>query len=254
MGYQQFASVADDYWRSFGPEFSELIRPRLERTLRQFRIHPGTLLDLGCGTGSFAVAMARRGWKVAGLDASRAVLRIARRKSRENKVSVRFVQGDMRGPITCFRDTRFELVTSIFNSVNHLLSKRDLGRMFESVAENLQTGGYFFFDVNNRNCFEEVWGGTSLVRDEKFILVRQDHLDIRRSKATAHLLIFFPKASRFVVEEDSIEERWYSDEEIEEAARRASLTVVKKEDFNPFPRALGFSSNIKSAWLLRRIG
>lgn len=49
-------------------------RRRVERRLR-----PGRLLDVGCGDGAFAHAMARRGWDATGIDFSPAALEFARR-------------------------------------------------------------------------------------------------------------------------------------------------------------------------------
>lgn len=55
---------------------------------------PGTALDLGCGTGTNAVTMARHGWKVTGIDLSWLALWKARRKGRALGSSVRFLRGD----------------------------------------------------------------------------------------------------------------------------------------------------------------
>lgn len=49
---------------------------------------PGRALDIGCGTGTNAVAMARRGWKVTAIDFSRLALRAARRKARAAGLSI----------------------------------------------------------------------------------------------------------------------------------------------------------------------
>ena len=42
----------------------------VDEQLRRHGAKPGTLLDLGCGTGVHAVAFARRGWRVTGIDLS----------------------------------------------------------------------------------------------------------------------------------------------------------------------------------------
>jgi SAM-dependent methyltransferase len=56
-----------------GPLFGFAMTTRL-RTARLFRplrrMEPGTLLDVGCGRGDLGAALIRRGWTVAGLDAS----------------------------------------------------------------------------------------------------------------------------------------------------------------------------------------
>jgi SAM-dependent methyltransferase len=56
---------------------------------------PGkTVLDVGTGTGRAAIALARRGAVVTGLDASAEMLAVADRRARDAGVSVTFVKGD----------------------------------------------------------------------------------------------------------------------------------------------------------------
>ncbi|MBZ5554480.1 MAG: class I SAM-dependent methyltransferase [Acidobacteriia bacterium] len=247
--YDHFAGVADEYWRTFGPEFSDLILPWVDRLIREHRIRLRSVLDLGCGTGSFAIRMALRGLQVTGLDASHAALQLARQKAGKRRVAVDWIVGDMRSFVLA---RRFDLVTSVFNSVNHLLSGRDLDAMFTAVSRTLVPGGHFIFDLNHRSCFEEVWGGVSVVRKSRFLLMRCDEIDRRRQRATAYLAICLKRKGRYVCTLDAIEERWFPEARVREAARRASLQVIYKENFNPFPEQAGYSPDIKSLWLLRR--
>ncbi|MBZ5534550.1 MAG: class I SAM-dependent methyltransferase [Acidobacteriia bacterium] len=246
--YDHFAVVADEYWRSFGPEFSELILPRIDRLIREHRIRLRSVLDLGCGTGSFAIRMALRGLHVTGLDASSGALGVARRKAAQKNVRVRWVVGDMR---SFAADQKYDLVTSVFNSVNHLLSARDLRAMFVTVSRVLVPGGHFIFDLNHRKCFEEVWGEVSVVRKPCFTLVRCDEIDRKHQRATAHLVVFLKRGSHYVCSTDTIKEKWFSKSTIQQAARHAGLRVIYKADFNPFPKQMGYSPDIKSLWMLR---
>lgn len=56
---------------------------------------PSRALDLGCGTGTNAIYMARRGWEVTGIDLVGRPLREARRKAEAAGVAPWFVQGDV---------------------------------------------------------------------------------------------------------------------------------------------------------------
>jgi SAM-dependent methyltransferase len=55
----------------------------------------GPALDLGCGGGLWSIELARRGWKVTGVDLVPKALRIARERAQKAGVDVRFVQGDL---------------------------------------------------------------------------------------------------------------------------------------------------------------
>src|SRR2546427_8058403 len=58
----------------------------IEAVFRRYRVNPRTILDLGCGTGSHDIPLARRGYQVTGLDQSPAMLSLARKRSEERRV------------------------------------------------------------------------------------------------------------------------------------------------------------------------
>jgi SAM-dependent methyltransferase len=55
----------------------------------------GPVLDLGCGSGIWAVKLAARGWQVTGIDFVRKALRRARERAREAGIDVTLVKGDV---------------------------------------------------------------------------------------------------------------------------------------------------------------
>src|SRR5215211_690779 len=59
--------------------------------------HPpyGRALDLGCGSGIWAVSLAQRGWQVTGVDFVPKALRRARERAEQAAVEVEFVEGDV---------------------------------------------------------------------------------------------------------------------------------------------------------------
>ncbi len=249
--YNNFAVVADDYWRSFGPEFADLVLPLIDRVFRRFKIRPDSMLDLACGTGTFALRMAARGINVTALDGSRTALRIAKEKAAEGDLKIRWILGDM----TCFTlKEPVDLITSIFNSVNHLLSFADLLSCFRCVRAALRPGSYFVFDVNNKTCFQEVWGGVSLARIPQGLVIRNDEVSMKTQRAKAHLSMLLKQGTHYSFDEDVIEERWYTEQSISRAARLAGLRTLSRIDFNPFPRRLRYSNRIKSLWVMRRDG
>jgi SAM-dependent methyltransferase len=67
----------------------------LRRVLAEYGIRPGRAVELGCGTGASSIWLARRGFRVTGVDLSPVAIRRARRRAREAGVSVRFVVADL---------------------------------------------------------------------------------------------------------------------------------------------------------------
>ncbi len=112
----------------------------VRRCIERYRPRARSLLELGCGTGSI---LARLGAvpSLTGLDRSPAMLAAAR----EKVPRARLVEGDMS---SFALGERFDVVISVFDSVNHLLEFGAWCAMFDAVRAHLVDDGLFVFDVN----------------------------------------------------------------------------------------------------------
>ena len=119
-----------------------------ESTMRGFE--GGRILDLGCGTGNSAAPMLKRGFEVVGIDASAEMLEVARNK---------FPDSDwLKAEFTGFSvPGSFNLVQSVFDSLNNLLDAQDFLAMARRVLDHLEPGGLFMFDINTGFGLEELW-------------------------------------------------------------------------------------------------
>jgi ubiquinone/menaquinone biosynthesis C-methylase UbiE len=67
----------------------------LDRTAEALALQPGSrLLDAGCGTGQYAIAFAKRGYVVSGVDIAPAMIERATRHATDARVSVNWRVGD----------------------------------------------------------------------------------------------------------------------------------------------------------------
>lgn len=104
----------------------------------------GSVLDLGSGTGSHALALERRGYRVTGVDRARAMVEQARAKAEPTGASgVEFVEGDVR---SVDLGRTFDTVISMFAVVSYQLADDDLAAMFATARRHLAPGGTFVFD------------------------------------------------------------------------------------------------------------
>ncbi|MFC1999752.1 class I SAM-dependent DNA methyltransferase [Chloroflexota bacterium] len=142
-------TVYGDFARCYtkGPwaEFSQGVAAELPGVLDLFGEHPHAILDLACGEGTFAVAMASRGYQVTGVDSSTQMLEFARDRAAKENANVEFLLRDMRS--LDFVE-RFNLVTCWFDSLNYLLELSHLEEAFTGVYRALRRGGLFVFDMN----------------------------------------------------------------------------------------------------------
>lgn len=111
---------------------------------------PGAeILDIGTGRGRHARVLARRGYRVTGLDlAEKAVATARERADREGLTSdqIAFVQGDMRLPH--FQE-RFDGVVNLFTSFGFFEEEGDHQRAVSSMAAALKPGGWLVQDFLN---------------------------------------------------------------------------------------------------------
>ena len=80
----------------FGGPIGQLLFEDQERVLFEFLgdVNHLHVLDLGTGTGRAAMALARRGAIVTGVDASSEMLSVARRRAAQEGLSIEFSEGD----------------------------------------------------------------------------------------------------------------------------------------------------------------
>jgi SAM-dependent methyltransferase len=142
----------------------------LERVFRRFRTAPKTILDLGCGTGNHALPMARRGYRVTGIDQSREMLALARKKAASLRTRPRFVHADMR---SFHLGRTFDAAVCMFGAFGYVLPERDAVRSLRSVHAHLEPGGLYVF---------EFWQGSAArpAPFESWLDVRRKNLEIVR--------------------------------------------------------------------------
>jgi SAM-dependent methyltransferase len=118
-------------------------RAAFERLVRRHDIQFHSAADVGCGTGLFACYLSQCwGVPVFGVDRSPEMLAVATRNCPNPNVC--FLQQDIR----CLRlPCPVDLITANFDTMNHLLTVRDLQLAFRRIWENLRPGGHFIFDL-----------------------------------------------------------------------------------------------------------
>lgn len=104
-------------------------------------------LDLGCGSGRYSQAIAKKGFNVLGLDTSAKLLRIALSENISSS-KLNLVRADMRKlPV----NTSFMIILSLFTSFGYFETDHEHQEIINSAYSNLKKGGYFVLDIPNRD-------------------------------------------------------------------------------------------------------
>ena len=150
--YEQFARFYDAAMDDPAPRAAR-VQELVDRHL------PGAqnILELGCGTGSILARLTSFP-SLTGLDQSPAMLAIAG----EKVPRARLIQGDMS---SFSLGQRFDVIISVFDSLNHLLTFEAWQATFAAVHDHLNPRGLFIFDVNTVGEFRRLGEESAYVHD-----------------------------------------------------------------------------------------
>lgn len=157
--YESFAQVYDELMDNVPyDEWAEFYTNKL----KEYGIADGLVCDIGCGTGSMTMRLAKAGYDMIGIDNSEEMLLMAREKAGESEIL--YLQQDMR---------EFELYgtvracVSVCDCVNYVLEEDELTDVFRLVNNYLDPKGIFVFDFNTTYKYEQVIGDTVIAENRE---------------------------------------------------------------------------------------
>jgi SAM-dependent methyltransferase len=216
--YDPFAWVYNKHWGGF----SQKLVPVVESLVLNHTPRLARVLDLCCGTGQLACALQARGYEVTGVDASSEMIRLAR----VNAPDCRFLVEDARA-FTVSRE--FDAVFSVYDSLNHIVSIRDLRSVFRRVHGALRVGGHFLFDLNMEEGFRERWRGSHGIVEEDHVCVVRTRYDAAARRGEAAITLF-RREDEWSRRDLVLIQRCYEEEEVTTALEGEGLTDVRVLD------------------------
>jgi SAM-dependent methyltransferase len=140
----------DRFWEKMAPvlfteERQRAVGEDLDRIVDRAQVLPGaSILDLGCGPGRYALALARRGYRVTGVDRTAAYLERARAQAGEEGLDVELVQADMRD---FRRPETYDVVLSLWSSFGYFEDPAENRRVLKNVHASLKEDGRLLMDM-----------------------------------------------------------------------------------------------------------
>ncbi len=180
------------------------------------------ILDLCCGQGRHSLELAARGFvRVTGLDRSRYLIRLARKRARQRSLPVSFHEGDARR----FRlgDAEFRCVCVLGNSFGYFERPEDDLAVLEAVKRSLGSGGTLVMDLMDgdwmRGHFEpRSWEWV----DQNHFVCRERDLAGDGDRLISREVVVH--AERGVIADQFYAERLYSQERLDALLSGAGFT------------------------------
>lgn len=196
----------------------------VERIFKRNKLNASMILELGCGTGSFGVEMARRGYDMICLDLSSDMLDCAAEKAKKEDLDILFLNQNM---------CNFELygtvdaIVCLLDSFNYLTNPSQINKMFKLVKNYLNPGGLFIFDVNTQYKFENTIADNLFyeINDEVTYIWENDY-NSKTRKARFDLTFFVKKDGLYERFDETHYEKAYSDIEIMDFIKNSGMEFV----------------------------
>lgn len=221
--YSSFADLYDlEMYIGNAKVFYKEWHDSLIKAARRYKINLNTIVDLACGTGNTTVLWGKkRGRSVVGVDASDAMLREAKKKSK----TIKWYKQDLR---KLNIKERADAVTCHFDALNHILKPQDLQKVFRCVAQILNRGGLFQFDMNTKHWFKWLSVHEKLFPIGRHYFIARNAYDTKRKIGTFHQLWFVKdgKGNSYSKREVRVNERAYDTNEIHQMIKKAGLKLL----------------------------
>ena len=192
----------------------------VDSVLRFAKLDQGDVLDLACGPGRHSVALAKRGFRVTGVDLSGFLIGKARERARAEEAAVEWVQGDMRRFV---RPESFDLAISLFTSFGYFESKDDDLRVLRNIHKSLRTGGTLVMEIAGREALAHRFHPTTSkeLDDGRLLVERHEIVDDWTRIRNQWIVVEDGKATTF-----RFEFRVYSGQELKSLLLHAERLVA----------------------------
>lgn len=143
--YAQSRQIATGYDNSLAegetPFDLQVLQKRLTR--------PGTLVDLGCGTGRLLLPFARRGFRCLAVDLSPPMLEVVQRKAASEGLVVERLLANL-VQLDCLRNGLADYVLCMFSTLGMIRGRQNRRIALLHIARILKPGGTLVLHVHNR--------------------------------------------------------------------------------------------------------
>ena len=192
--------------------------------LKKHGVDGGILLDLGCGTGSMSIPMAKKGYSVIGVDLSVDMLMSAREKAYNAGENILFLNQDM---------TELDLygtinaTISVLDCINHLDSLESVAKTFDKVSLFTEPGGLFVFDVNTVYKHREILGNNTFIIESDDLFCSWQNV-LKDDNSVEITLDFFKKqGEKYERSGETFTERAYPLDTITKLLENSGFEVLK---------------------------
>lgn len=171
----------------------DCIDKTLNWIVKEFNKNSGDILDLGCGPGLYTVKLAKKGYKVTGVDFSENSIEYAMNRAKENNLDIHYI---CKNYLELDFEEKFDLIIMIYCDFG-VLSMEDRQVLLNNIYNALKPGGIFIFDALNEYAlqnlkFERNWEfvESGFWQDKPYLcLAQESHFPENKAILSQHIII-----------------------------------------------------------------
>jgi cyclopropane fatty-acyl-phospholipid synthase-like methyltransferase len=199
LGFEDWEKLYQNQNIESMPWFNPDLDLDLHEALSQLNINSGTILDLGTGPGTQAIALAERGFQVTATDISETALHQAEQAAKQKKINISWQQDDI---INSKLNQTFDYVFD--RGCFHVLSPENRQDYVKIVHNLLNDKGYLFI-----KCFSHLQPGNQgphKFTPEQINEIFNKHFQILNIKQTVYQgkLNLLPKSLFCILQKSSL--------------------------------------------------
>ncbi len=170
----------------------------LENIFKANNLQPKSILDLGCGSGTLAIIMAKRGFNMTGLDLSVDMLSVAHQKTYDENLKINYIHQSM-SELNLIEN--YDIIYSFGDAINYIIDENELLSTFKGIYKYVKDGGYFIFDVNTIAKFKNYGNNTFSESEDDFFYIWENEFDEEENLNYYYVEMFVKKESAKTYEE-----------------------------------------------------
>lgn len=150
----------DSFWEKWGPV---MFTPRriadaedeMEKVIALAELTSGAqVLDLCCGIGRCSLALARRRFRVTGVDRTASYLERARKQAGEEHLDIEFIQEDMRN---FTRPGLYDCIINMYTSWSYFEDPAEDRQVILNAYSSLKPGGVLIIQTHGKETLAKVF-------------------------------------------------------------------------------------------------
>jgi len=150
----------DAFWETwggvmFGPERIAVAVDEVDKIVTLLNIKPGgRVLDLCCGIGRHSLELARRGFRVTGVDRTAKYLETAAKGAEKEGLTVEFVRDDMR---SFRRPDTYDAIINMYTSFSYFEDPQEDCQVVDNACRSLKQGGTFLVETHGKETLARIF-------------------------------------------------------------------------------------------------